>query len=231
MLFNDLSSDLMKQALVAKMQYSLGYKMIAAVLRAANPVINFETKAIDDTFNDAAKLAKKTFASYQDFVHTNGYQVDSITQIIESYVKGTGLNLTQTPKEVLDNRAKLSGRSVESLKSRADAAREVQIAKKQEEINKLAAEFQDITIYANAYYNHNAAIGNNDHNADFEDTYVDIEDILVDSWVIDTYPKCVKSQEAFWSRYNNYDDAEIVLILADNDLIASISEKRKLKAA
>jgi hypothetical protein len=207
------------------MQFSLGYRMIAATLKAVNPPMDFETGAVDEKPAAAAKHAKRMFASFQDYVNTNGYDVDSIDSIIESYIKGTGLQLTQTPDTVINLRAKVSGLNASTLKSKADQAREIAIAKKQEEINKIAAEFKDLTIYNNAYYIHSGAISNSDA-LEVEDSYIDIEEIILNDWVAENYPKVLKSQINYWTRFNNWDDAELVLIDSDQQTLESFNKKK-----
>jgi hypothetical protein len=77
-----------------------------------------------------------------------------------------------------------------------------------------------LTIYTNGYYINDGAIGNNEETI-HEDSFIDIEDIIKDSWVIENYPKAVKSQTDYWSKYNNWDDGETILIAADIEQINS----------
>ena len=220
MLFDNLDSMLMKQALMAKLQYSLGYRLIAAVLKANKPPTrNFETGEVDDSAKDALKHAKRVFISFNDYCLTHGYQIDDIEAVIASYVAGTGKQPSNLPKEVISLRAKVAGIKEDRLQAAADKARTIAIAKQEEELNKLKAGFMDLTIYANGYYHTDAALdnsGNNEH----EDSYIDPEDIITDSWVVENYPKVVKSQVTFWQRYNNWDDAELHLIDSDQKTIA-----------
>ena len=192
---------------MAKMQFSLGYRLVGAVLSAAKVrKMDFETSELDIKPDIALKEAKKAFASFGDYCLTYGYQIDPISSIIESYVKSTGLSHTPVPKAVLSLRAKVSGLSEEKLKTTQDTARLKAIAIQEEAVHNLAAEFKDIQVYINGYY-------------DTEQT--DIEDIILDSWVVENYPKVLKSQTAYWSRFNNWDDAELVMIDSDQQILAT----------
>ena len=153
MLFDTLCSTVIKQNLMAKMQFSLGYRLVGAVLSAAKPrKLDFETSELDIKPDIALKEAKKAFASFGDYCLTYGYQIDPISSIIESYVKGTGKQPFNASKHVLDLRAKISGLTVDKLKTAADTARLKAIAVQEEAIHELAAEFMDIQVYLNGYY-------------------------------------------------------------------------------
>jgi hypothetical protein len=221
MLFDNLDSIVIKQALMAKLQFSLGYRLIAAVLKANKPPVqNFETGLEDDSPKDALKHAKRAFITFNDYCMTHGYQVDTIEAVIESYVKGTGRQPSNIPPETIALRAKIAGMKEDKLKSSADKAREIAIGKQQEQLEKLKAEFMDLTIYANGYYHTDAALdnsGNNEH----EDSYLDIDEIITDSWIVENYPKAVASQTKYWSRYNNWDDAEVLLISSDQETLTT----------
>lgn len=204
MLFDTLDSTLMKQALASKMQYRLGFTMIAAAKKAAlvQP-LNFETQEPDNTAATLLKAAKKAFASFQEYCETNAYQVDPLESIIQSFVASTGKPVQSSP-ELVNLRAKVSGMNVVSLHAAADKQRVILLAKAQEQMLKLKAEFFDLTIYNNGFY---------------EDERTDIEDILVDEWVVLNYPKVVKSQCTFWSKYNNWDDAELIIMDSDQQTL------------
>jgi hypothetical protein len=207
MLFDTLCSTVIKQNLMAKMQYSLGYRLVGAVLSAAKPrKLDFETSELDIKPDIDLKEAKKAFASFGDYCLTYGYTIDPISSVIESYIKGTGKQPSNTPKDVLSLRAKVSGLSEDKLKQSQDAQRLKAIAVQEEAINSLRAEFMDIQVFFNGFY-------------DVDQT--DIEDIILDSWVIENYPKVLKSQTSYWSRFNNWDDAELILIEEDQNTLAS----------
>ena len=219
MLFDNLYSEVIKQSLMAKLQYSLGYKLIAAVKRAKLPTpMNFETGLPDDTNKDALKYAKRAFVSFGDYCMTQGYQIDTIEAIIESYIKGTGKQPSNTNAEIINARARISGLSPEKLQMTANNTRERAIAKQKEDMESLKAEFMDLEIYNNGFYQQDVALDNsglNDHN----DSYIDTGDLIKNSWVIENYPKAVKIQIAYWTRWNNWDDAEVMLIEEDQKTI------------
>ena len=204
MIFNNLDSTLMKSALASKMQYKLGFTMIAAAKKASDvQPISFETKTPDESASIALKEAKKAFASFQEFCDTEMYTVDSLDTIILIFVASTGKPIHSSP-DVVSLRSKVSGMNESKLHAAADSQRTIAIGKAEEQMLKIKAEFNDLTIYNNGFYN---------------DERTDIEDIFTDEWVVLNYPKVVKSQCTFWSKYNNWDDAELVMMDSDQQAI------------
>lgn len=221
MLFENLDSYVIKQSLMAKLQYSLGFRMIAAVKKAHQvQPINFETGKPDDSAAIALKRAKRAFISFQDYCATHAYQIDPLEAIIESYIKSTGKQPSNTPAEVIAARAKISGMNIEKLHAESDKARERAIGKQEEELNKLKADFVDLQIYTNGFFHTDAALDNSGEN-DHEDSYLDMEEVITDSWVAENYPKALKSQVAYWTRWNNWDDGEVLMIASDQETIAA----------
>jgi len=219
MLINNLMSDLAKEKLAQKMQYKLGYTLLSAVRKAAKQQpLDFETKAPSTEAADSLKLAKKRFASFQDYCQTNSWQVDTLEAIIQSFINNSGKPVGHVDADVIKQRAKLSGLSLDKLSASADQARLVAIGQAEEEFAHLKGELMDLTIYANGFYHNDAAISNMPED-DMGDPYVDLEDIMVDGWIVENYPKVVKSQTAFWNKYNRWDDAEASFMSADMEMI------------
>lgn len=233
MLFDKLDSTLMKQALIARLQFSLGYRLIAAAIKASKQQpIDFETKKPSEQAADALKESKKTFATFQDYCMANSYQVDDLKTIITSYVAGTGKQTKTTP-DVLELRSKFFAKTKELSTEEATKLREKLMAEQAERVEELNAEFLDLTVYTNGFFRHEVAIGNHTQIEDYEEKFIDIEDIIPDSWVIEKYPLVANSQRNFWRKYpiTPKIDAEIMMILLDEDLIATENKRRTFDKA
>jgi hypothetical protein len=216
-LFDKLSSELIKEQLIARFVYTIGFKAINACLKAQpylkeNKPLPLIDGYIDETILNNATTAKRQWACLQDFAATKGYRIDNIEAVAEAFIKGTGKPTEKTNDHITSLRASVSGMSETALKAQANKQRLTDIAKKEEEVNSIITEFADIKEYANIWYIESDL-------GDVQPNSVDIEDFLSDEWVHETYPKIVKTQCAFWNKYNNWDDAELVLIDADNQLI------------
>lgn len=217
MLFNSLSSELIKSQLVAKLAYSVGYKAINAAIQAKKPL---QLECIDGCFTGEfdrsplvkAQMAKRAWAVLVEFANTHYYTIDPISSIADTYIKGSGKPIQKASTDIINLRASVSGTSITGLHKQEDKQREVLIAKKTEEVQGIITEFSDIAEYANSWY---------EERSDGLDGIgaVDLEDILTDDFVIENYPKIVKTQCNFWSKYNNWDDAELIMIASDQELL------------
>ena len=212
MLFNQLSSEVIKAGLISRFAFSLGFKLIAAAKKAQQPhTLNFETGEIDDTPQDSLKQAKRNWAIFKEFAETHNYPISDLKEITAAYAKSTNKPVVTASNDMLVLRAKVSGVSLSALKDRENKERVIAVAKQQEALDKLISDLDDVINYTNAWYY-------TGEDSDEEHT-IEIEDIIQDSWINDTYPKILKSQVAFWTKYNNWDDVEVVMIAADQELL------------
>ena len=215
MLFNKLSSSVIKSGLVSKLAFSLGYKLIAAQLKLKQPR---QLKSDDGCFSNEydytpennAELAKRMWVEFKAWAETEDYAISSLEDIAASYVKGTGKPIVKANDEVLSLRAHISGKSIAGVKAAADKSQLIAQGRIAESVKAIVAEFKDINTYANAWY-HTGSEG------DIE--AMEISDIIKDEWIEENYEKVVKSQVSYWERYNNWDDTELVFIDADLKLI------------
>lgn len=214
MLFTNLSSEVIKAGLIARFAFSLGFKLIAAAQRAKRPQeLNFETGAPDYTPQDNLKTAKRNWAIFKEFSDTHNYPISSLSDIAEAYAKSTNKPVVTSDAAMLALRAKISGISPALLQDKENKLRVLAVAKQQETLKALVTELDDLVNYTNAWYEDSTGTHGD------EETTIEIDDIIPDSWVNDTYPKILKSQVAFWTKYNNWDDAEVCLIAADQELL------------
>jgi hypothetical protein len=203
MLFDLLNSEVIKQGLISKLQFSLGYKLIASHLKTLQPPkLDFETKEIDTTPLTQAMQAKRKFAEFQDYCATHGYMVSELPEIVASYVNSSNRPVQATNQDIIALRAKISGKSQQDLYEKAEKLNLTLKAKLEEKVHKILSEMQDIHTYIET-----------------EDTAMDMDEVILDDWVKLNYEKVLKSQTAYWSRYNNWNDAELVLIEADLQLL------------
>lgn len=224
MIFDSLSSEVIKASLVSKLAFSLGFKMISTTLKAEQQhkevakgavITKFEDGTHDHSVDEAAEIAKRRWCTYTDWAETNGYNHSSIEEIAESYVKSSGKPIVKATDEILKLRASISGQSVEALKKAADKLTEVTQAKVQYRIDAIISELSDVKSYANAWYNNDKE----DYQGALVHSSCDIEEILTKEWVETNYPVAMQSQIKYWSTYNNWDDAELVMIAADKQLL------------
>jgi len=216
MKFNDLSSQVIKSSLVGKLAYSLGFKAISSTLKAKRPLqLDFESGETDYTPLHEAELAKRKWATFVEWAETYGYDHSSIEEIAAKYVLSSGKPVQATPDNILELRAKASGISLTQLKAQADKARLVTQAKVQYQVDKVIHELSDIQEYANGFYNHDTVADD----GTLVHSSVDIEEVITDEWVEANYEKAMQAQVAFWSKYNNWDDAELVLMLSDKQFL------------
>ena len=216
MLFNQLSSDVIKSGLVSKLAFSLGFKLIASTLKAQRP-LNFKsdngcfTDEYDYTPLEDAELAKRKWVEFIEWAESNNYSISTIKEIAEAYMKGVGKPIVKATDDILALRAKVAGINVAQIKQAANKTQEVAANKIEEAVHKLVAEFSDIKTYANAWY-HTGVHGD-------DATVLEIDSIITTEWIEENYPKVLKAQVSYWTRYNNWDDAELILISADQQLL------------
>lgn len=210
MLFNNLSSEVIKAGLISRRQFSLGYSMISKHIQAQLPLkIDMETGVEDRTPQVNSGKAQQVWRNFQDYCQTNDYQTSSLEEIIAAYINGTNRPIQGTPDAVLALRAKVSGENAKKLKEKADHETAIKKAKLAEKLQALSLELSDCEATANRWYG--------------EDSTIEDIELIPDTWVIETYPKIVKTQVAYWTRFNNWDDAELVMIDADNALLATVT--------
>ena len=215
MLFNQLSSSVIKSGLVSKLAFSLGYKLIASQLKLKQPR---QLKSEDGCFTDEydytpehnAEHAKRVWVEFKAWCESNDYKISTLEDIAGSYIKGTGKPVVKANDEVLSLRARVAGKSVAGIKQAADKSALIAQGKITESVRSIVAELSDITAYANAWYY-------TGEEGDIE--MMEINDIIKDEWVEENYPKVLKSQIAYWERFNNWDDVELVFIDADQKLL------------
>ena len=213
MKYEYILSNTIRNALVSKMNFSLGFSLISATLKAKRPLqTKMDTEGeLDYSPIEAAKLAKIKWQVFQDHVRTLDVVVTPLSEIIESYIKSSRKTVQHAPDSVLAIRARVSGCSIEQLRNQAEAGAKVAEAKLRAAVAKCAEDFSDLESYTNEWY---SSVGIEDHEE--KSVYIELDDIFTDAWVVDKYEDAVKSQTAYWSKYNNWDDAELVLI--DEDL-------------
>lgn len=215
MLFDQLSSNVIRAGLVSKLAFSLGYKLISSQLKLKQPR---QLKSTDGCFTDeydytpehTAENAKRIWAEFKAWAESNSYTISSLEDIAGSYIKGTGKPVVKANDEILSLRARVAGKSITGLKQAADKSQLIAQAKIAESVRSIVAELSDINAYANAWYY-------TGEEGDIE--MMEISDIIKDDWVEENYPKVVKSQVAYWERYNNWDDTELMFIDADQKLL------------
>ncbi len=220
MLFNQLSSELIKSGIISRLNFSLAFKVINSQIQARKEValneLDFELGTKATVKQEASEKARRNYSEFKAFCESYDYAIDSLEVVAQAYVKGTGKPATKVNAEVMNLRAMVSGKSIAGINAVADKQRAIAIAKAEEQVKSIVAEFQDLDSYANEFYNHC-------HIDDFgglASSSVEIKDIITDEFVSETYPKIVKSQCDYWNKYGNWDDAELVLIAADQKLIA-----------
>jgi hypothetical protein len=217
MIFTQLSSSVIRNGLVSKLAFSLGFKLIASHLKAQRP-LNFKsengcfTNEYDYTPKEEAELAKRKWVEFKEWAESNDYSISTIEEIAEAYMKGVGKPLVKADEAVLSLRARVSGSNVAQVKLAANKAQEQAASKIQEQVARIVAEFSDIKTYANEWY-HTGAEGD-------DSTLMELSDIILDDWVAENLPKVIKAQVAYWTKYNNWDDTELVFIEADQQLVA-----------
>ena len=213
MLFTNLSSEVIKTGIIQRLAFSVGFKAIAAGIKAKKPLpLNFETGEKDYTPIVEAGRAKKAWAVLVEFAATYDYKIESIEVIAEKYCSSSNKPVVKADAAMLARRAKIAGASLDSLSTSNSKKQEIAQAVLKEKVNAIVADFSDIAEYANDWYTQGDL-------GDIKVASVDIEEILTDEWVSETYPKIVKSQVAFWTRYNNWDDVELIFIEADQELL------------
>lgn len=214
MLFNNLSSQVIKSGLVSRYAYSLGFKLIATAIKAKKPLeLNIETGSLDYSPQEALKLAKRNWAIFKEFAETHGFPVDDLAEIAGAYAKSTNKPVISASSDVVALRAKISGISTTLLQDKENKQRIIAVEKQQESLKALITDLDNLTLYTNDWYNTGVE-------GDEENT-IEEDDIMPDIWINDTYPKILKSQVAFWTKYNNWDDAEVCLIAADQTLLTN----------
>lgn len=220
MIFNSLSSEVIKAGLASKLAFSLGFKMISTTIKAKKvqdmalkqrQATNFETGTLDDSPLEEAEIAKRRWCSFSDWANTEGYNFSTIEEIAEAYVKSSGKPQVKASPEIIALRASISGQSVETLQKVADKQAEVTVAKVAYLIQNIMSELSDIKHYANGFYNNDKI----NQEGTLVHSSVDIEEIITKEWVEENYPLVMKSQINYWTRFNNWDDAELVMIQAD----------------
>lgn len=212
MLFTNLSSHIIKSGLVSRYAFSLGFKLIAAALQAKRPQqLDFETGAVDYTPQDNLKQAKRNWAIFKEFAETHNFPHSELAEIAEAYAKSTNKPVVTASSDMVALRARISGLSTTSLQAAENKQRDIAVARQRETLQALICELDNLTLYTNEWF----------QTGQDEDTdhTMEEDDILPDAWVNDTYPKILKSQVAFWTKYNNWDDAEVCLIAADQELL------------
>jgi hypothetical protein len=216
MIFNDLSSEVIKAGVVSKLAFSLGFKMISTTLKAQQPRhFVFETGKFDDQPIIDMGIAKRKWATFTEWADTQDFAYSTIEEIAQAYVKSSGKPINPTPDHILELRAKASGKSLASLKQAAAQQEAVVRAKVQARVDSIIADLADVKAYANAWYHHDVE----GEDGTLYASSMDIEQILVDEWVEQAYEAVAKAQMKYWERYNNWDDAELCLIMADKALM------------
>lgn len=225
MLFSQLSSELMKASLISKLAYSVGFKAIAASIKAKKPLMPLMEDGCNEGKMDYSPIEqatqrKKEWACLVEFAQTHSYKIDDIGTIAQAYVKGSGKPIQKVSTDIVNLRAIVSGTSIAGLHHAVDKQREVAIAKTVEMIKGIVSEFSDIGEYANEWYQDDVEDEEGNHHSGLlQRESVSIEKILLNDWVVENYPKVVKSQCAYWQRYQNWDDAELIMMAADQQLI------------
>lgn len=216
MIFNDLSSEIVKAGVVSKLAFSLGFKMISATLKAQQPKeLVFETGEFDDTPVLEMGKAKRKWATFTEWAETQSFAHSTIQEIAEAYVKSSGKPIQTTPDNILELRAKASGRTLASLKEAAAKQEAVVRAKVQHRVDGIIADLADVKNYSNGWFHHDVE----GEDGALHASSMDIEEILLDEWVEQAYEAVAKAQMKYWERFNNWDDAELVLIMADKALL------------
>jgi hypothetical protein len=214
MLFTTLSSEVIKAGLVSRFAFSLGFKLIAAAQKANRPaVVDPLSGEMDYTPQDNLKHAKRSWAIFKEFAETHNYPISTLAEIAIAYAKSTNKPVVSASDDMIALRAKVSGISLSALKDRETKERIIAVARQQEALHKLISDLDDMVNYTNAWYENQTGV-----EGDTEGT-MEEDDVIPDAWVNDTYPKILKSQIAFWTKYNNWDDAEVCMIAADQELL------------
>lgn len=221
MLFDQLNSNLIKSGIISRLAFSLGFKLINTAQRAKRERIykplDFELGTPETSAQEEHELARRNWSEFKAYAESNSFPIETLGTIAEAYIRGAGKPITTASPAVLSLRASVSGKTIAGFKASEDKARLVTLAKAEEQVNSIVASMQDLDCYANDFYNHC-------HIDDFGalvSSSVEIQDIITDEFCLLTYPKILKSQLTFWERFNNWDDAELVLIQADQALLAS----------
>src|ERR1035437_3591947 len=157
MLFTQLSSELMKASLISKLAYSIGFKAIAASIKAKKPLVlalenGCNEGNLDYSPIEQATQRKKEWACLVEFAQTHSYKLDDIGTIAQAYVKGSGKPIQKVSTDIVNLRAMVSGLSIAGLHQAVDKQREVAIAKTGELMKGIVSEFSDIGEYANEWY-------------------------------------------------------------------------------
>jgi hypothetical protein len=220
MLFNTLESATIKQGVISRLAFSLGFKLINSTIQAKREQtfkpLNFDTGELDYSKQQQAEICKRNWAEFKTYCETNSYTIDTLEVIAQAYTKGKGKQATNVNNDVVALRARVTGLSIATLKDKADQARVKAIAKAEEQTKHIVAELSDVTTYANAWY-HTCHV---DDFGGLASSSVEIRDILTDEFIVTTYPKVLKNQCEYWQKWNNWDDAELVLISSDQLTLA-----------
>lgn len=211
MLFDQLLSQKMKQGLIAKRQYTLGYNLFTAYNKAEaikkfeHGIVDFETHRADEKPQDKLRLAKKHFAEFGAYCQTHSFRIAPLKQVIEQNLK-THLTKSQiiTNSETNALIAEVTGTFLKDLAASREKKIEVEKAKYQEKAHQFLVEMTDIDVYLDA-----------------EGDTIEIEELMPDHWIISKFDECLKSLSYNWEKYGNWDTAELVLIKSDQQLIKS----------
>lgn len=210
MTFSSLQSEVIKKGLVSKQAFSLGFKLIGAQLKAEQYIPTHKMDMPIDEHDDSPlknmQHAKRLWIALQDYAATHGYEISTLEDVARAYVIGSSKPIVKADAEMLARRARIAGTNEREINESAARSIMKTQAILEEKVNKIVAELSDIHSYANAWLNVTEEI---DENV-----------LFTKEWLEENYPKIVKAQIRFWQTYNNWDDAELILIEADQALLA-----------